>query len=219
MPDIIPPFSPGLFAGLLARPIPDSVLNKGLSWALNRVIGEYPGLFNRLPENCTGCILIAITDLRRELALELFPPQANLRVATQADRDGAVAGISGSLQTLIDLLEGRVDGDALFFSRELRFEGDTEIVVALRNALDGIDIQIADLIPLPDFLSAMRTRLTGLLADLHQTAGKDLELIRSAATARLEKGNRQQSKRIKELEDRINELELKAIRSNRKAKA
>jgi len=107
----------------------------------------------------------------------------------------------------------------LFFSRELRFEGDTEIVVALRNALDGIDIQIADLIPLPDFLSAMRTRLTGLLADLHQTAGKDLELIRSAATARLEKGNRQQSKRIKELEDRINELELKAIRSNRKAKA
>ncbi len=43
---------------------------------------------------------------------------------------------------LIDLAEGRMDADALFFSREITIEGDMEAVLALRNALDaeGLDL-------------------------------------------------------------------------------
>ena len=40
---------------------------------------------------------------------------------------------------LFDLIDGSLDGDALFFSRKLRVTGDTEAVVALRNALDDVD--------------------------------------------------------------------------------
>ena len=36
------------------------------------------------------------------------------------------------------MIDGSLDGDALFFSRDLRVSGDTEAVVALRNALDDL---------------------------------------------------------------------------------
>lgn len=48
----------------------------------------------------------------------------------------------GHFGALLDLAEGRIDGDALFFRRDLTIAGDTGIVVALRNALDGEDIDI-----------------------------------------------------------------------------
>ena len=40
------------------------------------------------------------------------------------------------LSGLIGMAEGRLDGDALFFSRTLSIEGDMEATLALRNALD-----------------------------------------------------------------------------------
>lgn len=42
------------------------------------------------------------------------------------------------------MIDGRYDGDALFFTRDLSVEGDTEAVVCLRNALDDVEGSIAD---------------------------------------------------------------------------
>jgi predicted lipid carrier protein YhbT len=41
---------------------------------------------------------------------------------------------------LVDLLEGGLDGDALFFSRDIEIEGDTGAVLALRNAVESEEI-------------------------------------------------------------------------------
>ena len=212
--DPTPPFSPGLFAGLLIRPLPDALLDRALSLAMNQVLRKHPDMFSRLPQTCQGNVIITVVDLRIALTLELTPPAAALRVATAEDRQTAMAGISGALQPLIDLMEGRVDGDALFFSRDLTFEGDTEVVVALRNALDSNDINVADLLPFPPFLSSLRPRLTGLLADIHLRASRDLEMIRSAATSRLEKNDRRQKAHIQELEERLATLESRAARAD-----
>lgn len=57
---------------------------------------------------------------------------------------GHDARIAGTFLSLLDLLECRTDGDSLFFNRSLTVEGDTEAVVALRNALDSIDGNIVD---------------------------------------------------------------------------
>lgn len=54
------------------------------------------------------------------------------------------ARIAGTFLTLLEMVDGRADGDALFFSRDLMVEGDTEAVVVLRNALDDLDGSIAD---------------------------------------------------------------------------
>ena len=42
-------------------------------------------------------------------------------------------------ETLLDMIDGSLDGDAMFFSRDLKVTGDTEAVVALRNALDDFE--------------------------------------------------------------------------------
>jgi len=50
--------------------------------------------------------------------------------------------ISGKLEYLVNMLEGREDGDALFFSRDIQIEGDTETIVGLRNTLDREEIDL-----------------------------------------------------------------------------
>ena len=45
---------------------------------------------------------------------------------------------------LLRLIDGRMDGDAIFFSRALQIEGDTEAIVSLRNALDNIEGSLAE---------------------------------------------------------------------------
>lgn len=46
--------------------------------------------------------------------------------------------------TLLGMIDGRYDGDALFFTRDLSVQGDTEAVVCLRNALDDMEGSVAD---------------------------------------------------------------------------
>jgi predicted lipid carrier protein YhbT len=53
------------------------------------------------------------------------------------------ARIAGPLAALLGLVHGAFDGDALFFSRDLIIEGDTEAVLALRNAIDNEEIDMA----------------------------------------------------------------------------
>jgi predicted lipid carrier protein YhbT len=53
------------------------------------------------------------------------------------------ARIAGPLAALIGMVQGGYDGDALFFSRHIVIEGDTEAVLALRNALDDAEIDLA----------------------------------------------------------------------------
>jgi O2-independent ubiquinone biosynthesis accessory factor UbiT len=219
MSDTPPPFSPGLIAGLFLKPVPVPVLDRLLNWAFNRILAEHPTLFDRLPNDLAGPVLITVSDLRLTFALNPTGQNPGLRIATETDQENCIAGISGPLQTLIDLMEGRVDGDALFFSRELRFTGDTEIVVALRNALDGIDIRLTDMIPLPPLPGSTRSTLTGGLATFHKSAIRDLEMIRAAITAPEARANRQQKRRIVELEEQVSGLEQQMARSNRKAKA
>ena len=54
------------------------------------------------------------------------------------------ARIAGKFLTLLAVADGRLDGDALFFTRELVVEGDTEAAVCLRHALDDLEGSIAD---------------------------------------------------------------------------
>ena len=87
-------------------------------------------------------------------------------------------------RALIELLEGRVDGDALFFSRDLAIEGDTEVVLMLRNAVDSEVIDVLDDL----------TSVFGPLAGLARKAAvgalsvfsrleEDMEILRTAMAA------------------------------------
>jgi predicted lipid carrier protein YhbT len=43
---------------------------------------------------------------------------------------------------LLAMVHGTLDGDALFFSRDITIEGDTNAVLAMRNAIDAAEIDL-----------------------------------------------------------------------------
>jgi predicted lipid carrier protein YhbT len=61
------------------------------------------------------------------------------------------------------MAEGASDGDALFFSREINIEGNTDAILALRNAIDDAELNLAD-------------EIAGLLGPLRPAAKRAIEV-------------------------------------------
>lgn len=125
----------------LAGSLPLLPLDALLGALLPRIAARHPGLAVRMGEHAAKRIIITPTDL--PLAFLLVPdPAAPLVTALRSHSETQWdARISGPLLSLVDLARGKLDGDALLFSREIQIEGDIAAILALRNALDaeGID--------------------------------------------------------------------------------
>ena len=105
---------------------------------------------------------------------------------------------------LIDLAEGRLDGDALFFSRDLAVEGDTEAVVALRNAVDDAEIDLtADLASMFGPLAGPARLTINGVAALVSRAARDLETLRDAVIAPAVRRADAHAAELREIERRI----------------
>lgn len=216
-----PPFSPVLLVGLLLRPLPMAPLQPLLRAGLRSVRRRHAEAFARLSALENKLIVIDAVDLPHCLALSFSAAgEPGLRVADDDDRARADATVRGPLLALVELLEGRCDGDALFFSRELVIEGDTEAVLVLRNALDGADIDIvadlaSELGPLARPARALAggaRRLLGRLAD-------DVEILRAAIIAPLARRIAGQQSAHDRFEDRLAELERRTRRVTRRTAA
>lgn len=126
---------------LAMRPLPPAPLGLALGLFARRLSARHPGLLRRLGDYAGRSVLIDPTDLPFVLRLQ---PDAGPRLT--AHRRGHApptdARIAGPLSALTGMVHGRYDGDALFFSRDLLIEGDTEAVLALRNALDDAELDL-----------------------------------------------------------------------------
>jgi predicted lipid carrier protein YhbT len=129
---------------LLLRPLPLFPLRPLLTHIVTYVSEKHPRLFQRLGEHAEKTFLIEPTDMPFFLVLKPFPDYPELEAVRSFEDLEYDAKISGSLFKLFDLIEGRLDGDAIFFSRDLTIEGDTEAVVALRNAIDDTEGNLID---------------------------------------------------------------------------
>lgn len=127
----------------LPLPHPGKIFNPLLELVMATMRRRHGAVFDRLSALGGKCVLIEPTGLPIAFVLTLAPPPADARLRLATGREAADAVIRGPLSALLDLLEGRLDGDALFFSRLLTIEGDTEVILALRNAVDGEDIDLA----------------------------------------------------------------------------
>ena len=67
------------------------------------------------------------------------PQHPSLKAYRRSEKPAHDAAIAGTFFRLLDMIDGELDGDALFFTRDLKVEGDTEAVVTLRNALDDME--------------------------------------------------------------------------------
>jgi predicted lipid carrier protein YhbT len=128
----------------LLAPLPTVVLQPALRRVASRVFGCRPELAERLGPHKTKRFLIDPINLPFTFLLRPNPENAQLKAVRRGPEPAHDARIAGTFLTLLDMVDGRLDGDALFFSRALRVTGDTEAVVSLRNALDDVEGSLAE---------------------------------------------------------------------------
>ena len=124
---------------LLLTPVPLALLQPMFNRIATHVAKARPELFARLGPHAGKRFLIDPTDLPFVLVLTPQADRPGLTAHRRHERVAHAAAIAGTFFNLLDMIDGSLDGDALFFSRDLKVSGDTEAVVALRNALDDFD--------------------------------------------------------------------------------
>lgn len=133
-----------LHSAFMRLPPPRPALSLG-SHVLTRLGGtmmaRHPGMLARLGAEAGKLLLLDATDLPALILLRADPLSLSLHPRHSAPE--ADAQIRGSLSAFLAMLHGESDGDALFFSGELAISGDTSAVLALRNALDDAEIDLA----------------------------------------------------------------------------
>lgn len=197
----VPPLSPVLLAGLALRPVPTWLLQPALDLALDRVVARHPDLFERLDMVGDPTYLIDIVDLPFAFLLRPNPPSLRL---VRGDGEAPTATIRAPLTTLLALMQGEVDGDALFFTRDLTVEGDTVAVLALRNAIDGAGIDLID--EIAALLGPLGGPVRHLLVRgeaLFRAATGDLETLRWAAIAPVVRQREADALRLAALERQV----------------
>lgn len=158
-------------AGLLLGPL--------LTLSLRSFARRRPEVFERLGEYRSAHYLIDPTDL--PFAFSVIPDGASAAVRVTSGSGSLISDvvIRGPIMTLLGLLDGTFDGDALFFHRTISVSGRTEAVVALRNAIENAELRPSDLLGLRG--------LAGRLADGVVLGGLDVARGIAAGAARRRK--------------------------------
>jgi predicted lipid carrier protein YhbT len=126
---------------LALRPLPLAPLSLALTSLVRRLAEGHPSLFRRLGPHGSKRFLVDPTDLPFSLLLDLS--EATPRVTAHRAPPPADCRIAGLLSALLGMVHGTLDGDALFFSRDLVLEGDTAAALALRNAIDDAELDLS----------------------------------------------------------------------------
>lgn len=117
----------------LARRLPEWPAAQAFAGALNlaRLAGKLPGDWQFL-EGC--CVRIDVEDLGAGLSFTY----RNARFAPCSD--AAKVRFAGRAADLLKIALREEDPDTLFFQRRLKIEGDTELGLQLKNALDSVEL-------------------------------------------------------------------------------
>lgn len=126
-----------------APPLPLFLVQPILRRIVNRIAIENPDMFGRLGPHYSANFIVDPTNMPFVMQLRPDPDDLLLIAIPRDNLPAHDAKISGSFMDLLMLVDGDLDGDALFFARDLTITGNTEAVVCLRNALDDIDGSIA----------------------------------------------------------------------------
>ncbi len=124
------------------RPLPTGPLEFVLQRLADGILTRHPGLLDRLGPDGARRFGIRPLDLPFAIVIETQDAAVRLSVVSRLNDQRLDARITGNFLSLLELIDGRHDGDALFFSRDLAIEGDIEAVLALRNAIDNAELDL-----------------------------------------------------------------------------
>ncbi|MFQ5566735.1 MAG: SCP2 domain-containing protein, partial [Paracoccaceae bacterium] len=135
------PLFPPIGARLLA-PLPAGPLSLVLGRVARTVAERHPAMFARLGPHAAKRFLIDPTDLPFCFLIRPLPARPRIEAQRRAAAAAWDCRIAGPLAALLGMVHGTYDGDALFFSRDIVIEGDTEAALALRNAIDDAELDL-----------------------------------------------------------------------------
>ncbi len=124
-------------------PFPTFALKPILKGIVHKIARQNPDMFNRLGPYRHSIFIIDPINFPFALVLRPDPDDLLLEASNRNALPEYEAHIAGTFLNLLQLVDADLDGDALFFSRDLEITGNTEAVVCLRNALDDVDGSIA----------------------------------------------------------------------------
>lgn len=163
--------------GLVSKLVPQTLVQSFVNAVTRAVHRRYPDLHGRMRDSGDFSFLIDPVDFPFRFLLQFDEDAPRISVLDAADEaTQADAAIRGRVSDLVGVLQGKADGDALFFSRNLVVEGNMEATLALRNAIENAEIDLSSM--LGPFGAAARagTRAVDILAG---RAARDLRAIRS----------------------------------------
>ncbi len=127
---------------------PSGVLPLGflLTRSLRDLARRKPQLFDRLGEHAATCF--SSTPPTSTTPSTSCPMARARKSKWWARRTPRLAtwSVRGPLLSLLGLLDGTFDGDALFFSRSISISGKVDALLALRNAIEDADLKPSDFI-------------------------------------------------------------------------
>lgn len=157
---------------LAIRLIPLPVLGLALSHCVIAIRRRHPEILERMGPHATANILIDPIDMPLTILLQpsRTHPASVMRLSKRCKWD---ARVSGPIGALFAMVQGSLDGDALFFSRKIKIEGNADAILALRNAIDATEIDLLTEIsahfgPLEPWIE---NALRNVLAAVAQTKG------------------------------------------------
>ncbi len=126
--------------------LPAYPMELALKQLIKSIAKAHPNMFDRLGEYAELTYAIDPSDLPFTFLLKPDGKQADIEVIRSIGFRPPFrphdARIAGPLLHLIGMIDGTYDGDALFFSRDIIIEGNTEAVLALRNAIDDAEVDL-----------------------------------------------------------------------------
>ena len=120
---------------------PLGLMSLALTHLMDAIRRNHPDLLERMGSGASAIFLIDPVDL--PVVFRIQPMTSG--IAECCSRSAPCvwdARVAGPIKTLLGMIHGNLDGDALFFSRDISIEGDTEAILALRNAIDAAEIDL-----------------------------------------------------------------------------
>jgi predicted lipid carrier protein YhbT len=219
-PKELPPLPLTLMRGA-ATVLPRPVVARVAATVIRSLERLHPRLFSNLARLEPAVVHIVPADLPYRFELKLGVEPVGFAIVDR-DATGADAEIAASVATFIDLLEGKIDSDTLFFRRDLKIFGNTSVIVGLRNVLDREELNITTIFAAPlgplrsparavvrlcdRFLDRLGARAAAMHRTLHLSADSDKDLTSDLERCRSE---------IAALTSRLGRLEAQLNRRNR----
>lgn len=208
-------FNLGIVLGMALSFLPLPLVEHLLNRCMRRLDAHCPNLRGRLADANGKCFALVMVDMPFTVLMRIKNGSPACVLLSKHNVYSADVSIHATSQKLLALLEGKEDGDALFFSRHLQVSGDTEALLILRNALDSEPVNLREILysvfgPFED----MARRISKPVESVGMRLARDIQQLHHALIQPLTQRQHAFTLQLQQMEKRLAVVENTYARRN-----